>query len=59
MLEKLGAEGFLSDYGVQMRRRDGSLYYASLNMSRLEMAGQEVLLGTLTMSLTRWKPDRP
>ena len=47
VLEKLGATGFLSDYGIQMRRRDGSVYYASLNLSRLEMAGQEVLLGTL------------
>ena len=30
---------------MQMRRRDGSPYFASLNLSRLEMAGQAVILG--------------
>ena len=45
LLEQLSAEGFLSNFGIQLRRRDGSLYYASLSLSRLEMAGQEVLLG--------------
>ena len=45
LLEKLSDEGFVSDYGMQMRRRDGSPYFASLNLSRLEMAGQAVILG--------------
>ncbi len=45
LLAKLDAEGFVSDYGVQMRRRDRSIYFASLSLSRLEMAGQAMILG--------------
>ena len=44
-VRQLGPEGFLSNYGLQLRRRDGSLYFVNLNMSRLELAGQPVLLG--------------
>ena len=44
-LQQIGPEGFLSSYGLQLRRRDGSLYYVNLNISRLELAGQQVLLG--------------
>ena len=45
VLAKLSTAGSVTDYGIQLRRRDGSIYYASLNLSKLEMAGQEVLLG--------------
>ena len=44
-LQQIGPEGFLSNYGLQLRRRDGSLYNVNLNISRLELAGQPVLLG--------------
>ena len=44
-VQQLGPEGFLSNYGLELRRRDGSPYYVNLNMSRLELAGQPVLLG--------------
>ena len=44
LLEQVNAEGFLSNFGMQFRRRDGSHYFASLSLNRLEMAGQEVLL---------------
>ncbi len=45
LLEQLSANGYLSNYGTQLRRRDGSHYYASLNLSRLAMAGQDIVLG--------------
>jgi PAS domain S-box-containing protein len=47
VLEHLGKFGSLQDYGIKLGRRDGSFYYASLNLSKLEMAGQEVLLGVI------------
>jgi PAS domain S-box-containing protein len=45
LLEQLKAAGFLSNYGIQFRRRDDSHYFASLSLSQLELAGQTVLLG--------------
>ena len=45
MLDHLGAAGALSDFGIEMRRCDGSRYFASVNMSRMEMTGQELILG--------------
>ena len=45
LLEQLSAEGFLSNYGIQFRRRDGSRYFASLSLSQLEIDGQTVVLG--------------
>jgi PAS domain S-box-containing protein len=45
VMGQLEHKGFLSNYGVQLRRRDGSLFYASLNLSRLVMNGEEVALG--------------
>jgi PAS domain S-box-containing protein len=45
VLDQVRMAGTLSDFGMQLRRRDGSFYYASVSLSRLEMAGQEVLLG--------------
>ena len=45
LLEQLSAEGFLSNFGIQFRRRDDSHYFASLSLSQLEMAGQTVVLG--------------
>ena len=45
LLEQLSAEGFVSNFGIQFRRRDDSHYFASLSLSQLEMAGQAVVLG--------------
>jgi PAS domain S-box-containing protein len=47
VVEQLAASGNLQNHGIQLRRRDGSLYYASLNLSRLDMSGQEVLLAII------------
>ena len=44
-LEQMIPEGFLRNYGMQLRRRDGSPYYINLNVSRLKLAGKSVLLG--------------
>jgi PAS domain S-box-containing protein len=45
LLEQLKAEGFVSNFGIQFRRRNDSHYFASLSLSQLEMAGQTVVLG--------------
>ncbi len=45
LLDHVIKVGNLSNYGIQLQRRDGSHYFASVNMSRLEMAGQDVILG--------------
>ncbi len=45
VLRQLEHKGYLSNYGVQLRRQDGSLFYASLNLSRLVMNGEELALG--------------
>jgi PAS domain S-box-containing protein len=47
VLEQLGASGNLQDYGIKLQRRDGSFYYASLNLSTLERSGQEMLLAVI------------
>lgn len=47
VLEQLEASGNLQDYGIKLRRRDGSFYYASLNLSTLESSGQEMLLAVI------------
>ena len=60
LLEQLSAEGFVSNFGIQFRRRDDSQYFASLSLSQLEMAGQAAVLGTLLRtSPIRWRPDKP
>ncbi len=45
LLKQLSADGFLSNFGILLRRRDGSHYFASMSLSQLEMAGQTVVLG--------------
>lgn len=47
LLEQLSAEGFLSNFGIQLRRRDDSHYFASLSLSQLQIAGQKVVLGII------------
>lgn len=45
VLGQLGTNSSLSNYGIQLQRNHGGLLYANLTLSRLEMAGQPVLLG--------------
>lgn len=45
LLGELDAAGFVADFGIELRRRDGSLFFASLSLSWLEMGGQRVVLG--------------
>ena len=45
VLDQLSTVDVLSNFGIQLRRRDGSSFYASLSLSRLEMMGQAVRLG--------------
>ncbi|MBE2238252.1 MAG: PAS domain S-box protein [Caldilineaceae bacterium] len=47
LLNQLHSAGFVSDYGILLRRHNGSPFYANLNLSRLEMGGQEVMVGII------------
>jgi PAS domain S-box-containing protein len=44
LLKELEESGFVQDFGVQLLRHDGARFYASLNMSKLDLEGNEVLL---------------
>ncbi len=47
VLEHLKASGSLHNYGIKHQRRDGSIYFASLNLSSLKIAGRELLLSVI------------
>jgi len=44
MLKRVKETGFVQDFGVQLVRHDGGRFDASLNMSKLVLDGNEVLL---------------
>jgi len=44
LLRRVKESGFVQDFGVQLVRHDGSRFHASLNMSKLALEGNEVLL---------------
>ncbi len=44
MLKILDETGKLRDYTVRMKRKDGTAYYALLNIDQIELGGQRVLL---------------
>jgi PAS domain S-box-containing protein len=44
LLRRVEDSGFVQDFGVQLVRHDGDRFYASLNMSKLVLEGNEVLL---------------
>jgi PAS domain S-box-containing protein len=44
LLKQIQEHGILQDFGVSLVRNDGSVFFASLNISRLVLAGNEVLL---------------
>ena len=44
LLRRVEESGFAQDFGVQVVRHDGSRFHASLNMSKLVLEGNEVLL---------------
>ncbi len=43
-LERLQTEGFVPDYGVQMKRKDGTPYYANLHGSLIKRDDEDVVL---------------
>jgi len=44
LVAEVQAKGSVQDFGIQLRRSDGELFNASMNMSRLFLVGNEVLL---------------
>jgi PAS domain S-box-containing protein len=44
LLRELNESGMVQDFGVRLVRRDGSRFYASMNVSKLVIEGNEVLL---------------
>ncbi len=44
VLEQFKASGNLHNYGIENRKRDGSIYFASLNLSNIKITGRELLL---------------
>ena len=44
ILAQIGDVGVLSDYGILLQRRDGSPFFGNLNLNRLEMDGDALLL---------------
>jgi PAS domain S-box-containing protein len=44
LLRRVEESGFVQDFGVQLVRKDGKTFHASLNMSRLVLEGNETLL---------------
>ncbi|NJN82295.1 MAG: PAS domain S-box protein [Caldilineaceae bacterium] len=47
IVKALQKQGFISDYGVRLRRPNGASYFGNLNLSWLEMAGEQVIVGIL------------
>jgi PAS domain S-box-containing protein len=44
LLHRLRTEGFVPHYGVQLKRKNGTLYYASLHSSLIKRDDEDVLL---------------
>ena len=44
LLDRLSESEAVKDFGAKLKRKDGSSFYASLNVSQLHLDGQEVLL---------------
>jgi PAS domain S-box-containing protein len=47
LLEELRELSSVQDFGVQLRRKDGDLFFASVNTSRLVLKGNEALLSII------------
>jgi hypothetical protein len=43
-LKRLSDSKVIKDFGVKIKRKDDSQFFASLNVSQLHLDGQEVLL---------------
>jgi len=54
LLKRLQTDGFVRDFEVQLKRKDGTLYYASQTITLLTLAGEDVIL-TMTRDITRQK----
>ena len=51
LLKRLQTDGFVHDFEVQLKRKDGSPYYACLDITRFTLAGKEVYL-TMIQDIT-------
>jgi PAS domain S-box-containing protein len=51
LLRKVSESGMVQDFGVQLVRCDGSLFHASLNISRLVLEDEEIML-TMVQDVT-------
>ena len=47
LLENLSESEAVNDFGVKLKRKDGSQFYASLNVSKIDLEGQEVMLSMI------------
>ncbi len=47
LLDRLSESGDVNDFGVKLKRKDGSPFYASLNVSKIHLEGQEVMLSMI------------
>lgn len=54
LLEALQESGYIRDFEVQLKRKDGTPYYSLLDVVLMELGGQQVLLTTLR-DLTEWR----
>ncbi len=44
LLKRLQTDGYVRDFEVQLKRSDGTMYYASVTITPLTLGGQDVLL---------------
>jgi len=54
LLKRLQTDGFVRDFEVQLKRKDGTSYYACLDITRFTLAGEDVHL-TLIRDITERK----
>ena len=54
MLEQLRTDGFVRDFETELKRPDGTLYYANLTTTRIALSGEDNLL-TIVQDYTERK----
>jgi PAS domain S-box-containing protein len=51
LLERLRADGFVRDFEVRLRRKDGTIYHASLTVTLVTLGGKDAIL-TMAQDIT-------
>ncbi|MGD9100886.1 MAG: PAS domain S-box protein, partial [Anaerolineae bacterium] len=51
LLERLRADGFVQDFEVKLRRKDGTIYHASLTVTLVTLGGKDAIL-TMAQDIT-------